>query len=85
MYLTLKELFNKKNSYQNREYNLKLWYLEIYTENIIDYSQIIINEDLRKDQNKGIIVIKITEIKGTSSEHILNILKKGNNRKTELQ
>lgn len=73
MYLTLKELFNKKNSYQNREYNLKLWYLEIYTENIIDYSQIIINEDLRKDQNKGIIVIKIKEIKGTSSEHILNI------------
>ena len=73
MYLTLKELFNKKNSYQNREYNLKLWYLEIYTDNIIDYSQIIINEDLRKDQNKGIIVIKIKEIKGTSSEHILNI------------
>ena len=73
MYLTLKELFNKKNSYQNREYNLKLWYLEIYTENIIDYSQIIINEDLRKDQNKGIIVIKTKEIKGTSSEHILNI------------
>ena len=73
MYLTLKELFNKKNSYQNREYNLKLWYLEIYTENIIDYYQIIINVDLRKDQNKGIIVIKIKEIKGTSSEHILNI------------
>jgi hypothetical protein len=49
MYLTLKELFNKKNLYQNREYNLKLWYLEIYSVNIMDYYQIILNIDLRKD------------------------------------
>ena len=31
------------------------------------------------------MLLKITEIKGTSREHILKILKKGNNRTTELQ
>ncbi len=86
MPLTLKELFNKINSYPNREYNVKLWYLEIYNENIRDLlsNNNESNLDLREDQNKGIIVSGITEIKATSSEHILNILKKGNkNRTTE--
>ncbi len=36
VYLTLKELFNKIHSYFNREYTVKLWYLEIYNENIRD-------------------------------------------------
>ena len=36
MPLTLKELFNKVNSFNDREYKLKFWYLEIYNENIRD-------------------------------------------------
>ena len=36
MPLTLRELFNKVNSFNDREYNLKFWYLEIYNENIRD-------------------------------------------------
>ena len=36
MPLTLRELFNKVNSFNDREYKLKFWYLEIYNENIRD-------------------------------------------------
>ena len=85
MSLTLNELFERIKSYPEREYNIKLWYLEIYNENIRD---LLINNsenlELREDPNKGLIVNGITEITPKSSEHILNILKKGNkNRTTE--
>ena len=85
MSLTLNELFERIKSYPEREYNIKLWYLEIYNENIRD---LLVNNsenlELREDPNKGLIVNGITEITPKSSEHILNILKKGNkNRTTE--
>ena len=85
MPLTIKELFSKIQSLTEREYTVKLWYLEIYNENIKD---LMTNSDecldLREDPNKGVVVSGITELTATSSEHILNILKKGNkNRTTE--
>ena len=85
MSLTLNELFEKIKSYPEREYEIKLWYLEIYNENIRD---LLVNNsenlELREDPNKGLIVNGIKEITPKSSEHILNILKKGNkNRTTE--
>ena len=40
------------------------------------------NLDLREDPNKGVIVNGITEMIPKSSEHILNILKKGNKNRT---
>ena len=85
MPLTLNELFERIKSYPEREYTVKLWYLEIYNENIRD---LLVNNsenlDLREDPNKGVIVSGITEMIPKSSEHILNILKKGNrNRTTE--
>ena len=85
MPLTLEELFNKIASYKDRDYTVKLWYLEIYNENIRD---LLSNSDeyldLREDPNKGVIVSGITEITATSSKHVLGVLKKGNkNRTTE--
>ena len=85
MSLTLNELFDKIKSYPEREYTVKLWYLEIYNENIRD---LLVNNsenlELREDPNKGLIVNGITEMVPKSSEHILSILKKGNkNRTTE--
>ena len=85
MSLTLKDLFNKIKKYCEREYTVKLWYLEIYNENIRD---LLVNNsenlELREDPNKGLIVNNITEMIPKNSEHILNILKKGNkNRTTE--
>ena len=90
MPMTLMELFNQVNKYNDREYKLKLWYLEIYNENIRDLLKFTnLNNtndeylDLREDPNKGIIVNNITELNVTSHEDILKILKKGNRNRTQ--
>ena len=85
MSLTFGELFKKIKNYSDREYSIKLFYLEIYNENIKD---LLVNNspnlELREDPNKGLIINGITEIIVNSGEHILSILKKGNkNRTTE--
>ena len=85
MSLTFGELFKKIKNLPDREYVIKLCYLEIYNENIKD---LLINNspnlELREDPNKGLIINGITEIITNSGEHILSILKKGNkNRTTE--
>ena len=71
MSLTLNELFNKINSYPEREYIVKLWYLEIYNENIRD---LLVNNsenlDLREDPVRGLIINGITEKETNSSEDI---------------
>ena len=85
MSYTLKELFNEIKLYPEREFKVKLWYLEIYNENIRDL--LVNNSDnleLREDPIKGLIVNGITEKETNSSEDILSLLKKGNkNRTTE--
>ena len=86
MPLTLSELFNKVKQYSNeREYKLKLWYLEIYNENIRDLLANNSDEylDLREDPTKGIIVSGITELNVTSCNDILKILKRGNKNRTQ--
>ena len=88
MPLTLKELFKKIKIHKNREYLIKLWYIEIYNENIRD---LLVNNknnneylELRESPDKGIIINNVTEIITNSSKDILNLLKKGNrNRTTE--
>jgi kinesin family protein 18/19 len=83
---TLAELFKKVEMYSNeREYKIKLWYLEIYNENIRDLLTNNNDEylDLREDPNKGIVVSGITELNVTSCKDILKILKKGNKNRTQ--
>ena len=82
---TLKELFNEIKLYPERSYKIKLWYLEIYNENIRD---LLVNDsenlELREDPIKGIFINGITEKETDSHEDILSLLKKGNkNRTTE--
>ena len=78
-------MFNEIKLYPNREFKIKLWYLEIYNENIRDLlSNNNENLELREDPIKGLIVNGITEKETNSSEDILSLLKKGNkNRTTE--
>ena len=97
MVLTLEELFNKVNSFADREYKLKFWLLEIYNENIRDLLKFYKNEnnknalentsneylDLREDPEKGIIVSNITEISVNNSNDMLKILKRGNRNRTQ--
>jgi len=82
---TLKELFNEIKLYPERSYKIKLWYLEIYNENIRD---LLVNDsenlELREDPIKGLFINGITEKETDSHEDILSLLKKGNkNRTTE--
>ena len=83
MIYTLKELFKEIKSYPKREFKIKLWYLEIYNENIKD---LLINNsenlELREDPIKGLIINGITEKETNSSEDILSLLKKGNKNRT---
>ena len=97
MVLTLEELFNKVNSFADREYKLKFWLLEIYNENIRDLLKFYKNKnnknalentsneylDLREDPEKGIIVSNITEISVNNSNDMLKILKRGNRNRTQ--
>jgi kinesin family protein 18/19 len=85
MVLTLQELFYKieENSIE-RDYKIKLWYLEIYNENIRD---LLTNGDeyldLREDPNKGISISNISEINVTSCKDVIQLLKKGNKNRTQ--
>ena len=85
MFLTLEELFSKISSYSSeRDYKIKLWYLEIYNENIKDLlSQNDETCDLREDPQKGTIVSNITELNVSSSKDIIHLLRKGNKNRTQ--
>ena len=77
MLLTLQELFSKINSNSIvREYSVKLWYIEIYNENIRD---LLSNSDeyldLREDHNKGVIVNGVTELAVNSAQEVITTLK----------
>ena len=76
MSYTLKELFNEIKLYPERDFKIKLWYLEIYNENIRD---LLVNNsenlELREDPIKGLVVNGITEKETNSHEDILSLLK----------
>ena len=86
MVWTLKELYQSINGYKNRDYLIKLWYVEIYNENIRDLlsnkNEKNENLELREDPIEGIIINNITEIITNSMNEILNLLKKGNKNRT---
>lgn len=74
MVLTLKELFKKIDlNSSDREYNVKLSYLEIYNENIRDLLSNTSEEnlDLREDPNKGLSVAGITELTVNSQKDVM--------------
>jgi len=86
MFLTLTELFAKIDQYSlTREYKIKLWYLEIYNENLRDLLNSANEEsiDIREDPNKGILVAGITELNVTSCRDVMNLLRKGNKNRTQ--
>ena len=61
--LTIKELFDTIQTYQNREYLLKVSYLEVYNEmvnDLLDPSKV--NLEIRESLEKGIYVDKLTEV-----------------------
>ena len=77
MGLTLSELFEEINQTKSeKEYNVKVSYLEVYNENIRDLlSSEDTNLDLREDPVRGNCVAGITEIITTSTSEVMAILK----------
>ena len=86
MVWTFRELYKRINEYKNREYLIKLRYVEIYNENIRDLlntkNEKNENLELREDPEEGIIINNITEIITNSINEILHLLKKGNKNRT---
>ena len=86
MVWAFKELYKKINEFKNREYIIKLWYAEIYNENIRDLlsnkNEKSENLDLREDPDEGIIINNITEVITNSMKEILNLIIKGNKNRT---
>jgi kinesin family protein 18/19 len=85
MVLTLKELFDKINiNSSEREYKVKLLYIEIYNENIRDLLSTSEEYlDLREDPTKGVSISNINELNVTSCADIMQLLKKGNRNRTQ--
>jgi kinesin family protein 18/19 len=83
MMLSIDELFRSIELYSaQRDYMIKVAYVEVYNENIKDLlvDRNTSNEDmyldLREDNVKGVCVAGVTEIMTTNVERILSILDK---------
>jgi kinesin family protein 18/19 len=83
---TLEELFKKITSNSDsKEFNVRLWYIEIYNENLRDLltnGKDEENIDLREDPLKGIILTGINEMTVKSCKDIMIQLRKGNKMRT---
>lgn len=77
MMLSIDELFNCIEKYQSeRDYKLKVSYVEVYNENIKD----LLTErndclELREDNVKGVCVAGVTEIMTTNVEEIMRYIR----------
>ena len=85
MFLTLKELFLKMQSFElDRKYNIRVSFLEIYNENIRDLIMVSTDFlDLREDPLKGVCVAGLSEIEVDTPEEILDLLIFGNRNRTQ--
>lgn len=84
MFQTLKELFLKMKEHQlDREYNIRVSFLEIYNEQIRDLIMVSTDVlDLREDPIKGVCVAGLSEIEVDTPEEVLDLLIFGNRNRT---
>jgi kinesin family protein 18/19 len=80
---SIEYLFSQISQIEDYSFNVKLSYLEIYNEQVIDLltdqSQPLL---IIEDQIKGVIVPDLKEYVVTSSKELMNIVIEGNNRRT---
>ncbi len=83
---TFDELFHKITSNSDiKEYNIRLWYLEIYNEvlrDLLPNSKEEETVELREDPIKGITLSGINEMNVKSGKDIMFQLRKGNKKRT---
>ena len=85
MLLSIQELFDQIEYISSeRDYQLKISYIEVYNENIRDLiSPSDKYLDLREDPIKGMTVAGVTEIMTTNTEDIMYLLREGNEIRTK--
>lgn len=85
MFQTLKELFFKMKDHKlDRQYNIRVSFLEIYNEQIRDLIMVSSDVlDLREDPIKGVCVAGLSEIEVDTPEEVLDLLIFGNRNRTQ--
>lgn len=85
MVLTIQDMFNQIAKNIEREYVLKVSYVEIYNEIIRDLLVANSKEtylELRDDPIKGVAIAGVTEMKAEDTKQVMNLLLQGNKRRT---
>ena len=84
MILTLNELFKVINEWSDdREFQIKLSYLEVYNEMIRDLINVTSDVlEIREDPVKGIMVAGLSEILVTSPTDVMNTIRMSNKNRT---
>lgn len=84
MLKTFLEVFSKIETYSGqRDYIVKLSYLEIYNEIVRDLLNPSMETlEVREDPGKGVVVAGLSEILATSPEHVVASIRNGNRRRT---
>ena len=86
MIRSIRDLFNFVNSQQNKVYNIKISYIEIYNEVLKDLlSEKKSTPEIRTDPNKGVIIQGAELIKVNSEKEAFKLINLGNKRRTEKQ
>jgi kinesin family protein 18/19 len=85
MLLSIDELFTSIEKYSfERDYKLKISYVEVYNENIKDLlTDKSDSLDLREDSVKGVCVAGVTEIMTTNVDEIMRYIRQGNIMRTK--
>ena len=85
MVLMIEDIFNSIKLSKDKDYDLKVCYVEIYNEAIRDLLVPNCKEtylDLRDDPDIGITIAGVTEVKVTDPKEVMNLLQQGNKRRT---
>jgi kinesin family protein 18/19 len=84
MVRSLGDLFSLISSMKEKDFKVKLSYVEVYNENLRDLLGNGENLDLREDPTKGSVIVGLKEIEVIDSTQVFELLLKGNkNRSTE--
>jgi len=85
MFNTMKNVFKQLKKHTNdREYTIRVSFLEIYNENIKDLIMVSNDVlDLREDPLKGVCVAGLSEIEVHTPDEIFELLIYGNRNRTQ--
>jgi kinesin family protein 18/19 len=85
MYLILKDMFEKMGQYEDKTFEVRVSYVEIYNEVIRDLLVANSKEtilDLRDDPIKGVQIAGVNEYDVNEPVEVMNLLQIGNKRRT---